>query len=93
MQYYSLNAEYLWATIVVSSLLGIGVYLLVGRVENWVLRHERRPEAAGCMTTEGQSQARRSSRSPASRRSSMGGARRATRVEALVGIDLSISAW
>ena len=46
MQYYSLNAEYLWATIVVSSLLGIGVYLLVAGVENWVLRHERRPEAA-----------------------------------------------
>jgi ABC-type nitrate/sulfonate/bicarbonate transport system permease component len=38
MQYYSLNAEYLWATIVVSSLLGIGVYLLVAGVENWVLR-------------------------------------------------------
>jgi NitT/TauT family transport system permease protein len=47
MQYYSLNAEYLWATIVVSSLLGIGVYLLVAGVENWMLRHERRPEAAG----------------------------------------------
>jgi NitT/TauT family transport system permease protein len=46
MQYYSLNAEYLWATIVVSSLLGIGVYLLVAGVENWVLRHERRPEAS-----------------------------------------------
>ena len=46
MQYYSLNAEYLWATIAVSSLLGIGVYLLVAGVENWVLRHERRPEAA-----------------------------------------------
>ncbi len=45
MQYYSLNAEYLWATIAVSSLLGIGVYLLVVGVENWVLRHERRPEA------------------------------------------------
>ncbi len=47
MQYYSLNAEYLWATIVVSSLLGIGVYLLVAGVENWVLRNERRPDAAG----------------------------------------------
>ena len=46
MQYYSLNAEYLWATIAVSSLLGIGVYLLVAGVENWVLRHERRPGAA-----------------------------------------------
>ncbi len=33
MQYYSLNAEYLWATIVISSLLGIGVYLLVAAVE------------------------------------------------------------
>ena len=29
-----------------SSLLGIGVFLLVAGVENWVLRHERRPEAA-----------------------------------------------
>jgi NitT/TauT family transport system permease protein len=46
MQYYSLNAEYLWATIVMSSILGIGVYLLVAGVEDWVLRHERRPEAA-----------------------------------------------
>ena len=33
MQYYSLNAEYLWAAIVVSSVLGIGVYLLVAGVE------------------------------------------------------------
>jgi NitT/TauT family transport system permease protein len=41
MQYYSLNAEYLWATIVASSLLGIGVYLLVVGVEAWVLRHEQ----------------------------------------------------
>ena len=46
MQYYSLNAEYLWATIVISSILGIGVYLLVAGVEDWVLRHERRPEPA-----------------------------------------------
>jgi ABC-type nitrate/sulfonate/bicarbonate transport system permease component len=46
MQYYSLNAEYLWATIVMSSVLGIGVYLLVAGVEAWVLRHERRPDAA-----------------------------------------------
>ncbi|HUP53994.1 MAG TPA: ABC transporter permease subunit [Methylomirabilota bacterium] len=46
MQYYSLNAEYLWATIVMSSLLGIGVYLLVAAVEGWVLRHERRPDGA-----------------------------------------------
>jgi NitT/TauT family transport system permease protein len=45
MQYYSLNAEYLWATIVVSSVLGIGVYLLVVGVEAWMLRHERRPDA------------------------------------------------
>lgn len=42
MQYYSLNAEYLWAAIVVSSVLGIAVYLLVAGVEAWVLRHERR---------------------------------------------------
>jgi NitT/TauT family transport system permease protein len=46
MQYYSLNAEYLWATIVASSVLGIGVYLLVAGVETWVLRHERRTEGA-----------------------------------------------
>jgi NitT/TauT family transport system permease protein len=46
MQYYSLNAEYLWATIVASSVLGIGVYLLVVGVEAWVLRHERRTEGA-----------------------------------------------
>ncbi len=46
MQYYSLNAEYLWATIVVSSVLGIGVYLLVAGVEGWVLRHERRTDGA-----------------------------------------------
>jgi NitT/TauT family transport system permease protein len=42
MQYYSLNAEYLWAAIVVSSVLGIGVYLAVVGVEHWVLRNERR---------------------------------------------------
>jgi NitT/TauT family transport system permease protein len=46
MQYYSLNAEYLWATIVASSVLGIGVYLLVVGVEGWMLRHERRTEGA-----------------------------------------------
>ena len=46
MQYYSLNAEYLWATIVASSVLGIGVYLLVVAAESWVLRHERRLDAA-----------------------------------------------
>ena len=46
MQYYSLNAEYLWATIVMSSVLGIGVYLLVVAVERFVLRHERRPDGA-----------------------------------------------
>ena len=44
MQYYSLNAEYLWATIVASSVLGIGVYLLVVGVEEWMLRHERRTD-------------------------------------------------
>ena len=42
MQYYSLNAAFLWAAIVMSSVLGIGVYLLVAGVESWVLRHERR---------------------------------------------------
>jgi NitT/TauT family transport system permease protein len=47
MQYYSLNAEYLWATIAMSSVLGIGVYLLVAGVEAVVLRHERRPDAVG----------------------------------------------
>jgi NitT/TauT family transport system permease protein len=46
MQYYSLNAEYLWATIVASSVLGIGVYLLVVATETWVLRHEQRLDAA-----------------------------------------------
>lgn len=44
MQYYSLNAEYLWAAIVVSSVLGIAVYLLVAGVEALVLRHERRTD-------------------------------------------------
>lgn len=47
MQYYSLNAEYLWAAIAISSVLGIGVYLLVAGVEAFVLRHERRPDAVG----------------------------------------------
>jgi NitT/TauT family transport system permease protein len=42
MQYYSLNAAFLWAAIVVSAVLGIGVYLLVVGVESWILRHERR---------------------------------------------------
>ncbi len=46
MQYYSLDAEYLWAAIVVSSVLGIGVYLLVAGAEAWVLRHERRIDPA-----------------------------------------------
>jgi NitT/TauT family transport system permease protein len=46
MQYYSLNAEYLWATIVASSVLGIGVYLLVVGVEGWMLRHERRTDVS-----------------------------------------------
>jgi NitT/TauT family transport system permease protein len=46
MQYYSLDAEYLWATIVVSSILGIAAYLAVVAVETFVLRHERRPEEA-----------------------------------------------
>jgi NitT/TauT family transport system permease protein len=47
MQYYSLNAEYLWAAIVMSAVLGIGVYLLVAGVEAFVLRHERRPDPVG----------------------------------------------
>jgi NitT/TauT family transport system permease protein len=42
MQYYSLNAAFLWAAIVMSAVLGIGVYLLVVGVESWMLRHERR---------------------------------------------------
>jgi NitT/TauT family transport system permease protein len=45
MQYYSLNAAFLWAAIVVSSLLGIGAYLLVAATETWVLRHERHGDA------------------------------------------------
>jgi len=47
MQYYSLNAEYLWAAIVISSIMGIGVYLMVAGVEAFVLRHERRPDPVG----------------------------------------------
>jgi NitT/TauT family transport system permease protein len=47
MQYYSLDEAFLWAAIVVSSLLGIGVYLLVVAVESWVLRHERRVDPMG----------------------------------------------
>jgi NitT/TauT family transport system permease protein len=46
MQYYSLNAEYLWAAIVASAVLGIGVYLLVVGAEAWMLRHERRLDAS-----------------------------------------------
>jgi NitT/TauT family transport system permease protein len=42
MQYYSLNAAFLWAAIVISAVLGIGVYLLVVGVESWILRHEHR---------------------------------------------------
>jgi NitT/TauT family transport system permease protein len=45
MQYYSLNAAFLWAAIVMSAVLGIGVYLLVVGVETWMLRHERRVES------------------------------------------------
>jgi NitT/TauT family transport system permease protein len=45
MQYYSLNAAFLWAAIVMSAVLGIGVYLLVVAVESWILRHERRLDA------------------------------------------------
>ena len=41
MQYYSLNAEYLGAAIVISSVLGIAVYLVVVAVESFVMRHER----------------------------------------------------
>ncbi len=47
MQYYSLNAAFLWAAIVMSAVLGIGVYLLVVGVESWILRHERRVDAMG----------------------------------------------
>jgi NitT/TauT family transport system permease protein len=47
MQYYSLNAAFLWAAIVISAVLGIGVYLLVVGVETWILRHERRIDAIG----------------------------------------------
>ena len=50
MQYYSLNAAFLWAAIVVSAVLGIGVYLLVVGVESWILRHERRIDAGGRVT-------------------------------------------
>ena len=47
MQYYSLNAAFLWAAIVMSAVLGIGVYVLVVGVESWILRHERRVDATG----------------------------------------------
>lgn len=47
MQYYSLNAAFLWAAIVMSAVLGIGVYLLVVGVESWVLRHERGVDPMG----------------------------------------------
>jgi NitT/TauT family transport system permease protein len=47
MQYYSLNAAFLWATIVMAAVLGIGVYLLVVGVETWILRHERRTDPMG----------------------------------------------
>src|SRR6476659_7206888 len=47
MQYYSLNAAFLWAAIVVSAVLGIGVYLLVVGAETWILRHERRIDPVG----------------------------------------------
>jgi NitT/TauT family transport system permease protein len=47
MQYYSLNAAFLWAAIVMSAVLGIGVYVLVVGVESWILRHERRVDAMG----------------------------------------------
>jgi NitT/TauT family transport system permease protein len=47
MQYYSLNAAFLWAAIVVSAVLGIGVYLLVVGVESWILRYERRIDPVG----------------------------------------------
>lgn len=46
MQYYSLNAEYLWAAIVMSSVLGIGAYLLVAAAEAFVLRHDRPADMA-----------------------------------------------
>jgi NitT/TauT family transport system permease protein len=47
MQYYSLNAAFLWAAIVISAVLGIGVYLLVVAIESWILRHQRRVDAIG----------------------------------------------
>ena len=47
MQYYSLNAAFLWAAIVMSAVLGIGVYMLVVGIESWMLRHERRLDAIG----------------------------------------------
>jgi NitT/TauT family transport system permease protein len=47
MQYYSLNAAFLWAAIVISAALGIGVYLSVVGVESWMLRHQRRVDQVG----------------------------------------------
>jgi NitT/TauT family transport system permease protein len=44
MQYYTLGPGYLWAAVIVASLLGIAAFLLVVAVERWVLRDGRPPE-------------------------------------------------
>ena len=49
MQYYTLQPGYLWAAIVVSSVLGITAFLLVAAVERWVLRGSR-PTSLGADT-------------------------------------------
>ncbi|HEX4936229.1 MAG TPA: ABC transporter permease subunit, partial [Gemmatimonadaceae bacterium] len=49
MQYYTLQPGYLWAAIVVSSVLGIAAFLLVAAVERWVLRGSR-PTSLGADT-------------------------------------------
>ena len=95
MQYYSLNAAFLWAAIVISAVLGIGVYLLVVGVESWILRHERRVDPMARMTMDATPPGPRSR--PVveicrrRRRCSPRAARAAGPVEALVGIDLSVS--
>jgi NitT/TauT family transport system permease protein len=44
MQYYTLDPSRLWAAVIVSSVLGIGAFVLVVVVERWVLRDSRPPE-------------------------------------------------
>lgn len=47
MQYYSINPGRLWAAILVTAILGIGVFLLVVVAERWALRGYRPAEPGG----------------------------------------------